>query len=152
MVTQLNLQKVKETADDVFRNGFTCGETVVFTLNKEYELGLPDSVISLASGFPFGFGDGGNLCGAVAGATMMLGHVFGRSTPGDPKFQKCLDVTRELNEYIISNKQTVICPDYIKDYEFATPERKDVCSDLLFTVIDAFAMIMEREYNVTTIR
>lgn len=80
---------------------------------------------------------------------MMLGSVFGRTELTVPIPQNCLDFTRELNDYIIKKKSSALCPEIIKDYEFATPSRKEHCTDLVFDIIDCFALIMERECNIT---
>lgn len=82
---------------------------------------------------------------------MILGAVFGRTNISDPLPQKCLDLTRELNDYIIDMHRTVLCPDIISDYTFATPKRKQLCTHLVFDIIDGFALIMERECNITRI-
>lgn len=112
---------------------------------------MPDNIIALSSGFPYGFGDGGTICGAIAGATMMLGAVFGRTKIDDPLPRNCLDFTRELNDYIIKKHGSAMCPDYISNYAFATPARKEACTNLVFDIIDCFALIMERECNITII-
>lgn len=149
MITTITREELQNEANFVFRNGYTWGETVVYVLNKCYDLQLPDVSIALSSGFPYGFGVGGNICGAVAGTTMILGSVFGRTKRTDPLPQKCLDVTRELNDYIVAHRKTVICPEYIQDYTFATPERKDHCTELIFDILEIFAKIMERERGIT---
>ena len=49
-----------------------CSESVITIANKHWDLGMGDDIMAIATGFPFGFGDGGNVCGAVAAATMSL--------------------------------------------------------------------------------
>ncbi len=115
-------------------------------------MNLPDCAIALSSGFPYGFGDGGTICGAIAGATMVLGAIFGRTQLSDPLPKKCLDFTRELNDYIIKKHNTPYCPILIEDYEFATATRKEFCTNLVYDILDCFALIMEREHNITIIQ
>ncbi|HHW95036.1 MAG TPA: hypothetical protein GX736_03810 [Mogibacterium sp.] len=148
MVKKINLQAMLDEAKEIFTTGFMCSESALYILNKYYELGIGEEGIAMSTGFPYGFGDGGNVCGAVAGTTMALGKVFGRSVKGDPSFQKCLDVTRELNEDIAKKYKTSICPELIADYEFSTPERKAFCIEVLFECLRSFAKIMERECGV----
>jgi C_GCAxxG_C_C family probable redox protein len=152
MVKEVNLADMKEKTIGAFTGGYMCSETVVYILNKYYDLGISEDAIAMSTGFPFGFGDGGNVCGAVAGATMCLGKVFGRTVPGDPKYQKCCTLVRELNDDVIAEYGTTICPQLIEDYDFKEPDRKQHCIGIVLTVIESFAEIMERECGVTVVR
>jgi C_GCAxxG_C_C family probable redox protein len=148
MVKEVDLKDMKEKTIGAFTGGYMCSETLVYILNKYYDLGMTDDAIKMSTGFPFGFGDGGNVCGAVAGATMCLGKVFGRVTPGDPQYAKCCSLVREMNDDVIAKFGTTICPVLIEDYDFKTPERKQHCIDIVLTVVESFAKIMERECGV----
>lgn len=152
MVKKVNLQEMHDYAKEDFTTGFMCSESVLDTLNKFYELGISEEAIALSTGFPYGFGNGGNVCGGVAGATMALGKVFGRTVKGDPAYQKCIEVVRTLNDYVIDQFDTTICPELIADYNFADADRKVHCTNILFCVIDGFAEIMEKECGVKVIR
>lgn len=148
MVKEVNLSKMLEDATENFTTGFMCSESVLEVLNRHYELGIGEEAIAMSTGFPYGFGDGGNVCGAVAGATMALGKVFGRTVKGDPAFRKCIDVVRELNDDVAEVYGTSICPELIKDYDFYEPDRKTHCTNIVHVVIKSFAKIMERECGV----
>lgn len=148
MVKEVYLEKMLSDATENFTTGFMCSESVLEVLNRHYELGIGEEAIAMSTGFPYGFGDGGNVCGAVAGATMALGKVFGRTIKGDPAFKKCIDVVRELNDEVAKVYGTSICPELIKDYDFYEPDRKTHCTNIVHVVIKAFAKIMERECGV----
>lgn len=148
MVKEVNLQKMLDDATENFTTGFMCSESVLDVLNRHYELGIGEEAIAMSTGFPYGFGDGGNVCGAVAGATMALGKVFGRTVKGDPAYEKCIALVRELNDDVIKAYGTAICPDLIKDYEFTDPERKTHCTGIVHECIKSFAKIMDRECDV----
>lgn len=148
MVKEVYLDKMLEDATENFTTGFMCSESVLEVLNRHYGLGIGEEAIALSTGFPYGFGDGGNVCGAVAGATMCLGKVFGRTVKGDPAFKKCIDVVRELNDDVAKVYKTSICPELIKDYDFYEPDRKTFCTGILHECIRSFAKIMERECGV----
>ena len=98
MVKEVNMTKMLEDATENFTTGFMCSESVLEVLNRHYDLGIGEEAIALSTGFPYGFGDGGNVCGAVAGATMCLGKVFGRTVKGEKDYKNCIDVVRELND------------------------------------------------------
>jgi len=55
---------------------------------------------------------------------------------------------RELNDDVIGQFGTTICPDLIKDYGFKDPDRKEHCTHIVLTVVESFAKIMERECGV----
>lgn len=152
MVKQVNLQELKDYCKENFTTGYMCSESVLDALNKFYDLGIGEEAIALSTGFPYGFGNGGNVCGGVAGATMALGKIFGRTVKGDPAYEKCIAVVRELNDDVAAAYKTSICPDLISDYEFATPERKIYCTELLYVILESFAKIVERECGVEVIR
>lgn len=148
MVDRVDLEQMLRDVTEDFTTGYMCSESVLDVLSRHYELGVSDDAIAMSTGFPYGFGDGGNVCGAVAGATMALGKVFGRTVKGDPAFQKCIDLVRELNEDVIAEYGSALCPDLIKDYEFTAPERKTRCTGVVHASIRSFAKIMERECGV----
>lgn len=122
MVKEVNMTKMLEDATENFTTGFMCSESVLEVLNRHYELGIGEEAIALSTGFPYGFGDGGNVCGAVAGATMCLGKVFGRTVKGDPAFksvsrwsenstmtwQRIMSAAYVLSLYMIMNLQILI--------------------------------------------
>ena len=147
MVKSVNLRHMLDDATEDFTTGFMCSETVLDVLNKHYGLQLSPDAIAMSTGFPYGFGNGGNVCGAVAGATMALGKVFGRTEKGASTTQ-ILQLVRELNEDVAKKYGNSICPDIIKDYKFADPDRKVHCTGLVHEVIKSFAKIMERECGV----
>ena len=98
MTTTINVEELKKDAVEVFHNGFTCSESVIYAIRKHFELDLPDDVIAMSSGFPWGLGGGGCICGALAGATMCLGYFFGRRTQGE-SVEKCFQLTHEFHDY-----------------------------------------------------
>ncbi len=148
MVKEVNMEAMKDYLKEDFTTGYMCSESVLDTLNKFYELGISEEAIALSTGFPYGFGDGGNVCGGVAGATMALGKIFGRTVKGDPAYEKCIQVVRELNDDVAAAYKTSICPDLIADYDFKDAERKVFCTELLYVIVESFAKIMERECGV----
>ncbi|MBF1332416.1 MAG: C-GCAxxG-C-C family protein [Mogibacterium diversum] len=148
MVKEVNFEDVKRDVIHAFTNGCMCSESVITIANKHWDLGMGDDIMAIATGFPFGFGDGGNVCGAVAAATMSLGKVFGRVIPGDPSYEKCTSLVRELNDDVIAKFGSALCPDLLEGYEFATPVRKEHCTEIVVAVLESFARIMERECGV----
>ena len=121
MTTNVDLEKLQKDAVDIFNQGFACSESVIYAIKENFELDMSDDAIAMSSGFPWGIGGGGCICGALAGATMCIGYFFGRKTPGDPKVKRCFDLTAEFhdafkNEFVssfrtkstISSRNTVV--------------------------------------------
>ena len=71
MQTQTQCEK---DAVEIFQKGFACSESVIYAIKKGFDLDLSDDAIAMSSGFPWGLGDGGCICGALAGATMCIGY------------------------------------------------------------------------------
>ena len=46
----------------------------------------------------------------------MIGYFFGRRTPGDPKINKCFELTKELHDYFKATNGASCCRVLIKDY------------------------------------
>ena len=70
---EVSVSKVAKDAEELFRGGFFCSEAVVSSIRSNFELDIPEEVISMASGFPVGIGRAKCLCGAVSGGVMALG-------------------------------------------------------------------------------
>ena len=65
-------------------------------------------------------GGAGCLCGAVAGGAMCIGFLYGRSTPGDPKINRCYELTKEFHDKFKKEFGATCCRILIKDSEQET--------------------------------
>ena len=74
MTTNVDLEKLQKDAVDIFNQGFACSESVIYAIKENFELDMSDDAIAMSSGFPWGLGGGGCICGALAGATMCIGN------------------------------------------------------------------------------
>lgn len=121
------LKKVTETAEGYFSRGeFFCSEAVVHTVNEALGWPFPKEITMLASGFPIGLGKAGCLCGAVSGGQMALGMALGRKHM-DPMHEKMFPIAKDLHDFIKQEYKSTCCRVITKDYEFASPERKQHC-------------------------
>ena len=106
----IDLEKIRLTAEEYYRSGnFYCSEAIVKTIKDVFSLPGSDDVIAMASGFPVGIGGAGCTCGAVTGAVMSLGLVFGRTTPKDKKVDKAMKLSRELHDIFKKNHKSLCC-------------------------------------------
>ena len=148
MITSVNIEELQKDAVDIFTNGFACSESVIYAIRKHFQIDLSDYAIAMSSGFPWGLGGGGCICGALAGGTMMIGYFFGRKTPGDPKINKCFELTKELHDYFKRTNGATCCRILIKNYpNINSQARKDHCIEMVKTTVAKTAEIIMRELN-----
>ncbi len=67
MTTNINMEQLEKDAVEIFQNGFACSESVIYAIKKNFELDMSDDAIAMSSGFPWGLGGVGCICGALAG-------------------------------------------------------------------------------------
>lgn len=106
MTTAIDMDQLRKDAVEIFNAGFACSESVIYAIRKNFEIDLSDDAIAMSSGFPWGLGGGGCICGALAGGTMCLGYFFGRKTPAIPKLQNAFSSL--MNCTIILKKPAVL--------------------------------------------
>lgn len=148
MNTNIDMKKLQEDAVEIFTSGFACSESVISTIRKDLDLDIPDSAIAMSSGFPWGLGGAGCLCGAVAGGAMCIGFVYGRSIPGDPKINRCFELTNEFHDKFKARFGASCCRILIKDYpDRNSQERKCHCIEMVKFAVVAVAEILIREYQ-----
>lgn len=145
MTTDINMEQLEKDAVDIFQNGFTCSESVIYSIKKNFELDLSDDAIAMSGGFPWGCGGGGCICGALAGGTMCIGYFFGRRTPGDPKISRCFELTNELHDYFKKENKATCCRILTKGMEKNSPERKAHCIKMVAGTVKKTAEIILRE-------
>ena len=147
MTTDINMEQLKKDAVDIFCNGFACSESVIYALRKHFQIELSDDAIAMSSGFPWGLGGGGCLCGTVAGGTMILGYFFGRTKPGDPKNARFFALTEEFHDAFKKTFGATCCRILTKGMERDSRERKDHCIKMVIFTVEKVSEIILRELN-----
>lgn len=81
-MTEQAAEKVnaKQLAGQNFRDGYNCAEAIVRAFRDALNADISDEALRMASGFGGGLGHAGCMCGALTGATMVLGMIQGRVT------------------------------------------------------------------------
>jgi len=107
------------------------------------DAGLCDnSLLAISTVFSGGMSFG-CLCGAVAGAQMVLGANFGKeNASGNPESARA-KAKEFIDEFKTSHKATC-CKVLTAGLEFASPERKQNCTCL----VEECAMILETMVNL----
>ena len=137
--------ELQKDAVDIFNQGFACSESVIYAIKENFELDMSDDAIAMSSGFPWGLGGGGCICGALAGATMCIGYFFGRKTPGDPKINRCFKLSNEIHDFFKEYCGATCCRVLTKGKEKNSPERKAQCTDFVAATVKKTAEIILRE-------
>lgn len=145
MVKEVDIEKLQKDAVEIFNSGFACSESIIYAIKKHFELDMSDDAIAMSSGFPWGLGGGGCICGALAGATMCIGYFFGRRTPGDPKINRCFELTQELHDYFKETCGGTCCRVLTRGMERNAPERKEQCTRFVSDTVKKTAEIIMRE-------
>lgn len=153
MKKEVNVRKVREEAEEIFRlGGFYCSEAIISSIRKNIDPDMPLELVSAGSGFPIGVGRSKCLCGAISGAVVCLGYFFGRSkpsSPDDPKSQKCLDLTHELQESFRTNhKGTLCCYKHVEGLDLLNGEHRPQCIAFTGEMAQKTAEIIAREFDL----
>ncbi len=116
-----------------FRNGLYCSEAIVKAFNKVYQLGLPESVHKVATGFGLGIGEAGCACGAITGSVTILSAVAGRTKAYESERIAHLAVKQLHDRFKVKHK-AICCRVLTRSVEWGSAEHKILCEQY---VIDA---------------
>ncbi|GAA0751274.1 C-GCAxxG-C-C family protein [Clostridium sartagoforme] len=147
---EVSVKKISQDAEDLFRGGFFCSEALISSIRSNFELDVPEEIISMASGFPVGIGRSKCLCGAVSGGVMALGLFFGRTKQGDSKVEKNLEVAKELHDWFkeANGKNALCCRILTKGFDMSAGAHKEQCIHFTGMVAGKVAEIIVRELNL----
>jgi C_GCAxxG_C_C family probable redox protein len=121
-VTLQNVRGMTKADEAVasFNGGFSCSQAVLSSFSEE--LGLDqDTANRVACGFGGGIARTGNICGAVAGAIMVIGMKYGKTTSEDDAARERTYalVQQFIRDYTAKNG-SISCPDLL-GYDMADP-------------------------------
>jgi C_GCAxxG_C_C family probable redox protein len=93
------MEKIKDIKDIAVKycgSGNNCAETVLKTCDEALSLKLPEESIRMASILGGGIGGSGCACGALTGASLVLGALIGRK---DPKEKTKQEMNEPVHEF-----------------------------------------------------
>ncbi|MCM1265234.1 MAG: C-GCAxxG-C-C family protein [Candidatus Gastranaerophilales bacterium] len=122
-----------------FMQGCSCSESIV---REAIDLGICDeSAFPIATAFSGGMGSG-CLCGAISGAQIVIGHLFGKNNKHNNDIL-ARNLAKEFMDKFKEAHKVTCCRVLSKDFEFHSPERKkhccnfvEFCSKTLQEIID----------------
>ena len=106
-------QSVNQKAFNYFNSGLNCAEAVFRAIVEIENETQAEEMMKIATAF--GGGVGGTheeLCGALAGGVMAVGHLVGRTEPGADT-QAAKDITSELHQCFIDKYGTTKCQELL---------------------------------------
>ena len=135
---------MKDIAINYFKNGYSCSEAII---KAAVDKGLVnEALLPLATPFSGGMSSG-CLCGAVAGAQLIIGAIFGRVTVDEsPKMAKQY-AAEIVSEFKARNKYTC-CKALTAGLDMASPERKLHCCKIVADAADIIEDICIRQKNI----
>lgn len=114
-------------ACEYFNNGYSCSESIIKWAIDE---GLiSEELLPAATSFSGGMGSG-CLCGAVAGAQMIIGSQFGRENKyGNETIARMK--AKELIQRFMEKHKATCCRVLTRGMEMGSPERKAHCTNMV---------------------
>ncbi|MDF2569168.1 MAG: GCAxxG family protein [Sporomusa sp.] len=124
----------KELAGQNFKDGYNCSESVVRAFRDFLNLNVSDEALRMASGFGGGLGHAGCMCGALSGATMVLGMLQGR----DSKDQSRGPIYSSAQEFhsIFAEHFGAACCRVLNPHEFGSQEQRRTCLKITGTTAE----------------
>ena len=114
-----------EIAVNKFKEGYCCSQSVLFSYAEQ--LGVSeDLALRLANGFGAGMARRQEVCGAVSGAILVLGLIYGRGVnDGKDKHEYTYSKVKEFIEKFEAQHGNVICKNLLDGCDLNTPAGQD---------------------------
>lgn len=135
-------EKFKNAAVKNFREGYSCSEAI---LKAAYDLDIvPQELISVATSFSGGMSSR-CVCGAVAGAQMIIGYLHGKL-----KDNTARDLAKELYSRFTKIHKVACCKVLSAGFkDFHSPQRKEHCVNMVADASDImYDILLEAEIKV----
>ena len=125
-------------AVDYFKKGYSCSESIA---QAAVDLGLTNKdLVSVATSFSGGMSSG-CLCGAVAGAQMVIGLLYGKYKDNTARAK-----AKEFYDKFVSVHKVTCCKVLTKDFkDFHSPERRNHCINMVEFCAKTLDEMLEKE-------
>lgn len=113
-----------EESASLFNSGCNCSQSVFSVFTEEYGL-EPKLGRKIATALGGGVGRTGNMCGAVSGAILAIGLIYGMDNPGDTETkEKTYQMTQEFVKTFTERYGSVSCPTLL-GYHLGIPSERE---------------------------
>lgn len=141
------LQRVlRNKGENLFEaSRFCCSESVLMVLNQGLNGGLTrEAALGMGVGFCGGIGEGGCLCGALAGSVMALGLFVGPHHPDGLNKRDFKELTKTMHEQFQDRFGSTCCKILIKDFAKKCKARRSYCRGITGGAIELVAGLLLR--------
>ena len=114
-------------AAEYFNNGYSCSESMIkWAIDEGF---ASEELLAAATSFSGGMGVG-CLCGAIAGAQMIIGAQYGRDNKyGNENIARAK--AKELAQKFMEKHKATCCRVLTRGMEFSGPNRKAHCTNMV---------------------
>ncbi|MCX8043374.1 MAG: C-GCAxxG-C-C family protein [Desulfobacterota bacterium] len=140
--------QARTTAGNYFRQGYNCAESIFLTFQPYLAPPCDVSLVRMATPFGGGIGRSGCVCGALAGATLVIGLQAGRTAPDVPH-----DTAYKLGaafQAIFAEQFGATCCRALKKHPFDTAEQGRACLKIVGTTA-RLLMAFLQEHGIITL-
>jgi len=123
-------EKIGMETGNLFKSGYNCGEAVVQAFRTKAGVNIDDNAFRLVSGFGGGMGHARDLCGALAGCTMVISTLVGRSNPAEKPLKEIYPYSKEWHDRFVKEFGSSSCKDLLP-FDFDTREHYLNCMKLV---------------------
>lgn len=112
-----------EKAVELFKSGFNCSQAVFAAFAPEFGMD-EETALKVSAGLGGGVGRSREVCGAVCGASMVVGLKYGATKGEDADAKaKCYEVVQAIIAEFKKNNPTIICRELLSlgEGEFTNP-------------------------------
>ena len=128
MINEIRLENKSDKVAAYFRNGFNCSQAVFTTFATDYGIS-EEMALKIATQFGGGARKG-EMCGAVAGALMVLGLKYGHYHMNAPQEKgNAYKKAEEFMNRFIEKNDTVVCRELL-GYDVSKPKDMDKIKEL----------------------
>ena len=106
-----------------FKDGFSCSQAVVSSFSEDFGLDK-ETARKISCGFGAGIARSGNICGAVAGAILIIGLKYGKGTQGDDAAkEKTYTLVQEFLRKFRAKNGSINCTELL-GYDLRDPKQR----------------------------
>ena len=106
--------------------GFGCAQSVFSAFAEDIGMDR-ETALRIAGPFGGGIGGMGRTCGAVTGALMVIGYLYGRTDPEDAETKLANNArVQELVALVEDRRGTTLCREILNGYDLRDPEQYEL--------------------------
>jgi len=132
--------KKSEIAEEYFRKGYNCSQSVVLSFKDE--MGLDEeTLMKLSVGLGGGVGRMREVCGAICGGAIVIGYLKGST---DPKSKnEVYPIVQRLGERFKESNGSIVCRELLAGIQTTGGSQAEARTDEFYKKRPCLGLIME---------